>query len=117
MRPTSSFTASLLAAALLVAPAAAHAETPDEVVVAVEAPESEERPEDAEQPAFPEQSEEGEEGSDKPIQFPLDLETPYGLFGMFLILSALAAVGLGLLNAVKNVRGERPKADGSWRPR
>jgi hypothetical protein len=126
MRSTVSlFTAAVLTAgaltagALTAAPPAAAASTAvptgaaDTVVIAVQSPDQE--PEEGGQPAFPD-APDAHEG-DKPIVFPLDLDTPYGIFGMFLILSAVAAGVLGLVNAVKNLRGERDQADGSWRPR
>jgi hypothetical protein len=60
--------------------------------------------------------EEGEEEG-RPIVFPLDLETPYGAFGAFLIICLIVGVGLGLRNAIVQLRGDRPQSDGSWRAR
>jgi hypothetical protein len=60
--------------------------------------------------------EQGEEEG-RPIVFPLDLETPYGAFGAFLILCLIVGIGLGLRNAIAQLRGDRPQSDGSWRAR
>lgn len=54
------------------------------------------------------------EGGEK-HQFPLDLETPYGIFGAFLLICLILAGVFGLINAVKQLRGDRPQSDGSWR--
>ncbi len=60
---------------------------------------------------------EGEEGDDGKSPFPLDLTDPQDILGLFL----LGLVGLGIVaasaNALKQLRGERSQADGSWRPR
>lgn len=70
----------------------------------------------ASEAAFELAVEEGEEDS-RPIVFPLDLETPYGAFGAFLILCLIIGAGLGLRNAISQLRGDRPQSDGSWRAR
>lgn len=59
----------------------------------------------------------GAEEGERPIVFPLDLETPYGAFGAFLIVCLLVAVALGIRNAFQQLRGDRPQSDGSWRAR
>lgn len=58
-----------------------------------------------------------ETGDNGRIVFPLDLETPYGAFGAFLILCLLVATGIGIYNAIQQLRGDRPQSDGSWRSR
>jgi hypothetical protein len=89
-RVTRALTGAVLALLLLPAPAVAEPVAEDTPVVAAE-----------------------REGDKH--QFPLDLETPYGIFGLFLIICLAAAGIFGLVTAVKNLRGERPQADGSWR--
>jgi hypothetical protein len=54
------------------------------------------------------------EGGEK-HQFPLDLETPYGVFGAFLLICLIVGTVFGIINAVRQLRGDRPQADGSWR--
>lgn len=60
---------------------------------------------------------EGEEHGHTKIEPPLGFDDPQELVGWgFLALTGLAgAVALG--NAAKQLRGRRPQADGSWRPR
>lgn len=63
-----------------------------------------------------EEGQEGEGGQDK-IQPPLGFDSPQELVGWgFLALTGLA-IAVGLANGVKQLKGRRPQADGSWRPR
>lgn len=50
-------------------------------------------------------------------QFPLDLEQPHDILGLGILVIAGLAGALALGNAVKVLRGERPRATGKWRPR
>ncbi len=57
------------------------------------------------------------EGGDNKIHPPLGFDSPQELVGWgFLALTGLA-VAVGLANGVKQLKGRRPQADGSWRPR
>lgn len=49
--------------------------------------------------------------------FPLDLEQPHDLLGLGILLMAGLAGAFAIGNAVKVLRGERPRATGKWRPR
>lgn len=51
------------------------------------------------------------------IQLPLDIESPYGVFGAFLLLCVFIAGAVAVRNAAVQTKGGRPQADGSWRPR
>lgn len=80
---------------------------------ATEAP-ADEAPAEGEEPA--EGGHEGE-GGDEKIQPPLGFEDPQELVGWgFLALTGLA-IAAGLANGAKQLKGTRPQADGSWRPR
>ena len=58
-----------------------------------------------------------EEGGSGKIKLPLDLEDRQDLLGLVLLAVVAAAAGLALMGAVKQLRGERSQADGTWRPR
>lgn len=60
--------------------------------------------------------EEHEAGSDK-IELPLGFESPYELVGWGLLALTGLAGAAALATAYKQLKGRRPQADGSWRPR
>ena len=67
---------------------------------------------------LPDEGEEDEEeGGTRKIKLPLDLEDKQDLLGLGLLVAVAAAAGLALMGAVKQLRGERSQADGTWRPR
>ncbi len=103
----------VLAALCLVAgPASATGGDPAVIPLAAEDPGTgEEAP--AEDTTVEEDEGAAEDGHKRPL--PIDLTDPQGIFGAFLLLGMLAAAGLGLRNALVQLRGDRPQADGSWR--
>lgn len=70
----------------------------------------------AAEPAGEAEENPGGEGRQK-IQLPIDLRDPQGAVGALLLVLLVVAAALGVRNAVQQLRGERPQADGSWRPR
>lgn len=62
--------------------------------------------------------EEGEHaGEDGKAQLPLDLTDPQGILGLVFLLIAGGFTAAAGRNMIAQMRGERPTADGSWRPR
>jgi hypothetical protein len=59
----------------------------------------------------------GSSKEDNRRQFPLDLQQPHDILGLGILLAAGLGAALALGNAVKVLRGERPRATGKWRPR
>lgn len=59
----------------------------------------------------------GEEGESGKAEPPLDLNDPQDLVGAAMLAATGLAVLLGARNVFQQLRGERPQADGSWRPR
>lgn len=85
----------------------------EEPATGTEAPAGE-APAEGEAPAG---GEGGEEHGRTKIEPPLGFDDPQELVGWgFLALTGLAGA-LALANAAKQLRGRRPQADGSWRPR
>lgn len=70
-----------------------------------------------EEPAEEPAGEAPAEDESEKIQLPLDIETPYGVFGAFLLLCVFIAGAVALRNTAQQMKGDRPQADGSWRPR
>ena len=58
-----------------------------------------------------------EDEDDGKIQLPLDLEDKQDLLGLLVLGLTAAAGAVALRGAVKQLRGDHPKADGTWRPR
>ena len=54
---------------------------------------------------------------DGKIRLPLDLEDKQDLLGLLLIGIIALGGAVALMGAVKQLRGDRPQADGTWRPR
>ncbi|HEX2026501.1 MAG TPA: hypothetical protein VHF25_00720 [Nitriliruptorales bacterium] len=70
------------------------------------------------QPAEGSEPASGEEGGEGGrAEPPLDLNDPQDLVGAAMLALTGLAVLLGGRNLVQQLRGERPQADGSWRPR
>lgn len=101
------------AAALSGAPAAA-TEAGGEAPAVTESPGGDAELPPGEQAPVEEGEASGEEVRGK---FPLDLTQPYGIVGLVFLLIAGAFAAAAGRNVIAQMRGERPTADGSWRPR